>query len=176
MQKAGLYSKFPEDASLILDFKRYLTDSLSVSNCQQEVRSLYTLIISQFQQCSICILSSYDVNANIYFSLSLSKVDNVSRFLRYLQPCGDEPNLDFLKKSIETQDYLKRLRLTDMSTATILNYIKNMIRFVEFLKTKQDLGKEGTKLHSMCQAYKELLQTLRKPVAKVHSHAVVTMK
>ncbi|XP_062305981.1 uncharacterized protein LOC134010129 [Osmerus eperlanus] len=138
MQKAGLYSKFPEDATLISDFKMYLTDSLSVSNCQQEV-------------------------------------DNVSRFLRYLQPRGDEPNLDFLKKSIETRDYLTRLRQTDMSTATILNYIKNMIRFVDFLKTKLDLGKEGTDLNSMCQGYKELLQTLRKPVAKVHSQAVVTM-
>ncbi|XP_062320472.1 uncharacterized protein LOC134022737 [Osmerus eperlanus] len=137
MLKAGLYSKFPDNASLISDFKTYLTDSLSITNSQQEA-------------------------------------NNVSRFLRYLQPKGDEPNLDFLKKSKDTRDYLTKLRLTDMSAANILLYIDNMIRFVGFLKIKLDLGKEGAELQSMCQAYKDLLLSLRKPVAKACFHAVVT--
>ncbi|XP_067091775.1 uncharacterized protein [Osmerus mordax] len=139
MKKAGLYSKFPDDASLISDFKRYVMDSLGITDCQKEV-------------------------------------DKVSRFLRYLQPRGDEPNLDFLKKSIETRDYLTRLRLTDMSAVTILKYIQNMKRFVGFLKIKLDLGKEGTELHSMCQAYKELLQRLKKLVVKARVHETVSIK
>ena len=112
----------------------------------------------------------------MYFSSSLSKVVSVSRFLRYLQPRGDEPNLDFLKKSIETQDFLTKLRLTDMSTFTILLYIRYMLQFVVFLKTKIDPGKEGEELHSMCQAYKKLLHTLRKPIAKANLNELATMK
>ena len=176
MLKAGLYSKFPDESSLISDFKRYLNYILGIANCQKEVRSLSTYIFSQnttFQQCLHFFLMMLMLT---FISHRLSKVDNVSRFLRYLQPSGDEPNLDFLKKSKETRDYLTRLRLTDMSTATILNYIQSMIRFVVFLTIKLDPGEEGAELHSMCQAYKELLLSLKKPVAKARLHEVVTIK
>ncbi len=46
MKEAGLYEKFPEDAKLLVDFKKYLTESLKVPNCQREVRSLSTSVIS----------------------------------------------------------------------------------------------------------------------------------
>ena len=114
--------------------------------------------------------------ANMYFSSFLLKIDNVARFLRYLQPTGGEVGLDFLQKSTETREYLIRLQQTEMSASTILNYIKNMIRFVDFLKTKLDMEKDVPNLHSMCQKYKEFLQTLRKPVSKIHSKAVANTK
>ena len=114
--------------------------------------------------------------ANMYFSSFLLKIDNVARFLRYLQPTGEEVGLDFLKKSTETREYLIRLEQTDMSAATILNYIKNMLRFVEFLKTKLDMETDVHNLHQMCHKYTEFLKTLRKPVSKLHSKAVVNTK
>ncbi len=49
-----------------------------------------------------------------------SEVDSMSPFLRYLQPSGDEPTLDFLTKSKESRDYLARLEDTDMAEAMIL--------------------------------------------------------
>lgn len=114
--------------------------------------------------------------ANIYFSSSLLKIDNVARFLRYLQPEGGEVTMAFLQKSTETREYLICLEQTEMSAATRLNYIKNMIRFVDYLKTRLDMEQEVPNLHTMCQKYKEFLQTLRKPVAKAHSRAVVSTK
>ena len=173
MKKAGLYSKFPDYASLISDFKKYIGSATG----GKVVRSL-SYIFSQN--------TNFNKVPYVFFLLMmlmlkcishrLSKVDNLSRFLRYLQPRGDELNLDFLKKSIETRDYLTKLRLADMSAVTILSYIQSMIRFVIFLKTKIDPGKKGEELHSICQAYKKLLHTLKKRVAKAILHELATTK
>ncbi|KAK2814282.1 hypothetical protein Q5P01_000645 [Channa striata] len=94
------------------------------------------------------------------------EVDNVSRMLRYMQPTGDRVNMDFLKKSTETKDYIVSLKRAKLLPATILNYIKNMIRFVQFLLTR-DVDDQD--FHIGCQAYITLLNTLRKPVSKAHS-------
>ncbi|KAK2814669.1 hypothetical protein Q5P01_000813 [Channa striata] len=94
------------------------------------------------------------------------EVDNVSRMLRYMQPTGDLVNMDFLKKSMETKDYIVSLKRAKLLPATILNYIKNMIRFVQFLLTR-DVDDQD--FHIGCQAYITLLNTLRKPVSKAHS-------
>jgi len=61
-----------------------------------------------------------------------------------------------------------------MGPATILNYIKNMIRFVQYLKTHLNLGEADLDFYRKCQAYLDLLATIRKPVAK--SHSKVTCK
>lgn len=37
MMQAGLYNKFNDNAALLQDFKKYLTVTLKVQNCQQEV-------------------------------------------------------------------------------------------------------------------------------------------
>ncbi|XP_022535113.2 uncharacterized protein LOC111194629 [Astyanax mexicanus] len=100
------------------------------------------------------------------------EVDNVSRFLRFAQPSGDEPTLDFLTRSTETRDFLTRLHNTSMTAATILNYIKNIIRFMDYLKTRLDLGQRDAQLREKCQSFKEMLQTLRKPISKSHSQEV----
>lgn len=89
--------------------------------------------------------------------------------LRYIQPSGDEVHLDFLLKSTETKDYLTQLRRAEMGPATILNYIKNMIRFVQHLKTHLNLAAADADFYRKCQAYLDLLFTLRKPVAKSNS-------
>ncbi|KAK2814202.1 hypothetical protein Q5P01_000706 [Channa striata] len=94
------------------------------------------------------------------------EVDNVSRMLRYMQPTGDRVNMDFLKKSTETKDYIVSLKRAKLLPATILNYIKNMISFVQFLLTR-DVDDQD--FHRGCQAYIMLLNTLRKPVSKAHS-------
>ncbi|XP_048024140.1 uncharacterized protein LOC125253925 [Megalobrama amblycephala] len=101
-------------------------------------------------------------------------IDNVSRMLRYIQPSGDEVTLDFLLKSTETKDFLTQLRRADMGPATILNYIKNMIRFVQYLKTHLNLVAADADFYRKCQAYIDLLTTLRKPVSR--SNSKVTCK
>ncbi|KAG1925603.1 N-lysine methyltransferase KMT5A-like [Pimephales promelas] len=53
-----------------------------------------------------------------------------------------------------------------MGPATILNYVKNMIRFVQYLKTHLNLGEADLDFYRKCQAYLDLLATIRKPVAK----------
>ena len=89
--------------------------------------------------------------------------------LRYIQPNGNEVNIDFLVKSTETQDFLIKLKGAQMGPATILNYIKNMIRFVEYLKTYLNFAAEDPDFHRKCQSYIDLLKSLRKPVAKANS-------
>ncbi|XP_067271178.1 uncharacterized protein [Pseudorasbora parva] len=84
-------------------------------------------------------------------------VDDVSRMLRYIQPSGDEVSLDFLLKSTETKDYLTQLRRADMGPATILNYIKNMIRYERF--------QEGKKSLQECQA---VLRKAKKDMLSVY--------
>lgn len=96
--------------------------------------------------------------------------------LRYLQPSGDEVSMDFLLKSTETKDFLNKLKAAQMGPATILNYIKNMFRFVQFLKTNVDLAAAEPDFHGKCQAYLDLLNALRKPVTKSLSRATCQKK
>ncbi|KAK7152442.1 hypothetical protein R3I93_010609 [Phoxinus phoxinus] len=131
MKEAGLYGKFPAHAKLLVDFKKYLTKSLRISNWQ-------------------------------------NKVDNVSRFLRYVQPTASEPSLDFLSKRTETRDFLTALQRTDMGTTSLNNYIKSIIRFLEYLTTRLDLCRTEPELRSKCKSYTNMLKTLRKTVSKTH--------
>uniref|UniRef100_A0A8C1S358 Si:dkey-23a23.2 n=1 Tax=Cyprinus carpio TaxID=7962 RepID=A0A8C1S358_CYPCA len=131
MKEAGLHNKFPAQAKLLVDFKKYLIVSKKVLNWKQEV-------------------------------------DNVSRFLRYLQPTGIEPSLDFLSKTKEAQDFLTALKRTDMSSATVHNYIKSMNRFLEYLTLRLDFQKRDPQLRTNCQRYTKILETLWKTVLKSH--------
>ncbi|KAJ4918927.1 hypothetical protein JOQ06_022198 [Pogonophryne albipinna] len=72
------------------------------------------------------------------------EVDNVSRFLRYMQPEG-EPNLEFLTKTTETMDYMRALIQSGLSAATILNYWKNIIRFLQYVKGSVDINVDRVK-------------------------------
>ncbi|KAL0152224.1 hypothetical protein M9458_051947, partial [Cirrhinus mrigala] len=99
---------------------------------------------------------------------SQQEVDNVSRFLRYLQPTGSEPSLDFLSKSTETRDFVKALQRADMSASTVLNYIKSMNGFLEYLTLRLDIQKRDPQLRTNCQIYTNMLNTLRKTVSKTH--------
>ncbi|XP_057214685.1 uncharacterized protein LOC130569212 isoform X2 [Triplophysa rosa] len=127
MKGAGLHQKFPSQAKLLVDFKKYLTEALRVPHWQQQV-------------------------------------DNVSRFLRYMQPTGDEPTLDFLSKSTETEEFVKTLQHTKMNAATILKYFKSIYKFLEYLLTRVDLQRADSQLQSSCKNYRQLLNTLRKTV------------
>ncbi|CAM4651640.1 unnamed protein product [Leuciscus chuanchicus] len=91
-----------------------------------------------------------------------TKVDNVSRFLRYLQPTASEPSLDFLSKSTETRDFLTALQRTDMGTTTFYSYIRSIIRFLEYLTTRLDLCRTDPELRSKCQSYTDTLKTVSK--------------
>ncbi|KAK9516040.1 hypothetical protein VZT92_025299 [Zoarces viviparus] len=97
------------------------------------------------------------------------EVDNVARFLRYMQPTGDVPTLDFLKKSTDTRDFFQDLKNTDMTAATILNYIKNILHFVDYLRNRLALVATNSEFRNQCQAYKELVETLRKAIFKTNS-------
>ncbi|KAK5876178.1 hypothetical protein CesoFtcFv8_027174 [Champsocephalus esox] len=99
------------------------------------------------------------------------EVDNVSRFLRYMQPEG-EPNLEFLTKTTETMDYMSALENSGLSAATILNYMKNIIRFLQYVKGSVDMNEDGNKI----QKYIDYLKTMRKPVARKHSGNVCSTR
>ncbi|XP_016112289.1 uncharacterized protein [Sinocyclocheilus grahami] len=87
---------------------------------------------------------------------------DVSRFLRYLQPTGSEPSLDFLSKSRETRDFLTALKRTDVSLVSIHNYIKSMKRFLEYLTPRLDIQKRDPQLRTNCQRYTNMLKTVLK--------------
>lgn len=106
---------------------------------------------------------------HFFLIILLQKVDNVSRFLRYVQPTENEPTLDFLQKTIETRDYFVKLETTAMSPATMLNYMKNIIRYLDYLKTRVDLESSNPELRNRCQIFKEFIQTVRKPVSRSNS-------
>lgn len=75
--------------------------------------------------------------------------------LRYIQPTGNEVNLDFLLKSTETMDFVQRLKGVKMLPATIMSYIKNMIRFIQYLKTDLNLATKGPHLpHAVSKIYR----------------------
>ena len=93
-----------------------------------------------------------------------SKVDNVSRFLRYMQPEG-EATLEFMTKTTETMDYMSALNNSGLSAATILNYMKNIIRFLQYVKGSVDMNEDGNKI----QKYIDYLKTMRKPVGRKHA-------
>ncbi|KAL0185434.1 hypothetical protein M9458_021131, partial [Cirrhinus mrigala] len=90
------------------------------------------------------------------------EVDNVSRFLR-------EPSLDFLSKNKETEDFLTALKHADLCTATILNYVKSIKRFLEYLTARLDLRKRHPRLRSDCQSFTDILNRLRKRLYKSHN-------
>ncbi|XP_062417767.1 uncharacterized protein si:dkey-23a23.2 isoform X2 [Pungitius pungitius] len=91
-----------------------------------------------------------------------TKVDNVSRFLRFMQPTGDFATLDFLTKTTETRDFLNALKSTGLCQRTVCYFIKNILQFVEYLRNGLDVAASNSTLQSQCQAYKELVHTLKK--------------
>lgn len=86
-----------------------------------------------------------------------------------MQPSGDDISMDFLSKDTETIEFIKTLKMAKMGPATILNYIKNMIRFVQFLSTFLHITTEELDYSQKCKAYIDLLRTLRKRMAEEHS-------
>ncbi|XP_026231674.1 uncharacterized protein LOC113172859 [Anabas testudineus] len=94
------------------------------------------------------------------------EVDNVSRMLRYIQPTGEEIDMDFLRKGTEVKDYIESLKGAKLVPSTILNFIKNMIRFVQFLAIRNI---DDMEFYMRCYSYVSLLHTLKKPVSKAHS-------
>ncbi|KAK2907361.1 hypothetical protein Q8A67_006346 [Cirrhinus molitorella] len=97
------------------------------------------------------------------------EVDNVSRFLRYVQPTKSEPSLDFLSKTTETQDFLTALQRADLCAATVLYYIKSIKRFLEYLTARLDLQRRDPQLRTNCQSYTDMLTSLRKRLNKTHN-------
>lgn len=65
----------------------------------------------------------------------------------------------------ESQDFLNKLKGAWTGPNTILNDMKNMNRFVQYLKTHLNFAAGDPDFHRKCQAYIDLLNTLRKPVA-----------
>ena len=96
--------------------------------------------------------------------------------LRYLQPVGDEVNLDFLTKQAATTDYVEALFGVGLNPSTVNNYLKNMGRFLKFLETDVNISAEMTALTSSSDAtyrfklridmYRQLIHDLQKPVYK----------
>ncbi|XP_028990747.3 uncharacterized protein LOC114846136 [Betta splendens] len=101
------------------------------------------------------------------------EVDNVSRMLRYMQPTGKDVDMGFLVKTTETRDFIQALRNADLKPATILNYIKHMIRFVSFLHIRE-FGNKDFKYD--CAGYIQFLSTIKKSVAESHSRTVCSTR
>ncbi|XP_055360600.1 uncharacterized protein LOC114846600 [Betta splendens] len=101
------------------------------------------------------------------------EVDNVSRMLRYMQPTGKDVDMGFLVKTTETRDFIQALWNADLKPATILNYIKHMIRFVSFLHIRE-FGNKDFKYD--CAGYIQFLSTIKKSVAESHSRTVCSTR
>ncbi|KAK7926215.1 hypothetical protein WMY93_008525 [Mugilogobius chulae] len=95
------------------------------------------------------------------------EVDNVSRVLRYIQPTGEDINLDFLDNTTVLGEYFEQLKKVGQSPATRINYIKSLIQFIKFLKLSR--GATDLSIVQKCQHYQEFLTVLRKPISKSHS-------
>ncbi|KAA0720553.1 hypothetical protein E1301_Tti019683 [Triplophysa tibetana] len=91
-------------------------------------------------------------------------LDNVSRFLRSMQPTGDEPTLKFLSKRTKTQEFVTALQNAEMSAGAIINYFKSLSKFLEYLLTRTDLQRKDPHLQGRCENYQHMLKTLRKTV------------
>ncbi|XP_051551677.1 uncharacterized protein LOC127439557 [Myxocyprinus asiaticus] len=93
---------------------------------------------------------------------SQQEVDNVSRFLRYLLPVGDEPTLEFLTKSTETRDFLAALKSTiDLSRAHAASECREILRvskadflniFGQFISGAEVDNSEKTMYRYYCEA------------------------
>ncbi|RVE63434.1 hypothetical protein OJAV_G00136240 [Oryzias javanicus] len=95
------------------------------------------------------------------------EVDNVARVLRYIQPSGDEINLDFIENTTVLGDYFDQLRRVGLSAATRINYIKSLLQFLKFLKISRGGGDHV--FYHKCGHYMDFLTVLRKPISKSHS-------
>ncbi|KAK1876605.1 N-lysine methyltransferase KMT5A-A [Dissostichus eleginoides] len=95
------------------------------------------------------------------------EIDNVARFLRYIQPTGDEPNFDFLTNTTDTMNYFQALDNSTLSASTILNYFKNILRFLKFLRGNLELVIP----RELIDKYSDYLVTLR--VAHTRRHTQV---
>lgn len=60
-----------------------------------------------------------------------------------------------------------------MNASTVLNYIKNLIRFVEFLQMKPELQELDEAHFSRCERFRDLIHILRKPLFKLLSQHTV---
>lgn len=63
-----------------------------------------------------------------------------------------------------------------MNASTVLNYIKNLIRFVKFLKIKPELQELDVAHFSRCERFRDLIHILRKPLFKLLSQHTVKKK
>ncbi|XP_039598343.1 uncharacterized protein si:dkey-23a23.2 [Polypterus senegalus] len=104
------------------------------------------------------------------------EVDNVSRWLRYIQPEAVEPTLDFLHEKVKATDFLKALKESLCCLSTRLNYIKNMIRFVKYVQVTLEYSKEDPQLNQRCRDYIDCLKVARKPIAREYNMEEVSKK
>ncbi|KAL6116501.1 uncharacterized protein ACO6RY_14496 [Pungitius sinensis] len=98
------------------------------------------------------------------------EVDNASRLLRYLQPTGDVATLDFQAKSADTRDFLGRLISAGMSVASTLTYIRNILRFVDHLRSRS--YPSVSDLETKCWAYAGQVEGFRRVMSKSPSSDV----
>lgn len=63
-----------------------------------------------------------------------------------------------------------------MTPATILNYMKNIIRFLQFLTFEYEFEEADPGHRARCDFFKEFIQTVRKAVSKAHSQKIVEKK
>lgn len=132
-------------AKLLADFtsRSSWRRSLRVPNCQQEVRSLYTLILS-----TPISKTFHDVNAKPPFLPSFKK---------------DEPNLDFLTKKPGTTSPASRgLTLVQPPCWTT-----SRTSCGSWSTWRRGWTWSRTSPRQKCQSYKEMLQTSRKLVFQV---------
>ncbi|KAG7500483.1 death domain-associated protein 6-like [Solea senegalensis] len=89
------------------------------------------------------------------------EVDQVSKYLRYLQPSGDILTLDFVTKSAETTGYLQKLKCMGLSTKSLVSHTRSIIGFFEFLRTHPYLKQKDTQLRTMLATTEMMLRSLR---------------
>ncbi|XP_041649782.1 uncharacterized protein LOC121513846 isoform X2 [Cheilinus undulatus] len=99
------------------------------------------------------------------------EVDNVNRFLKFVQDGGDEPTTAFLTLSTETKNFFASLESCGLQPASVHYYMKSIMWFVQFLQTRLDPGDQVER--NKCQAFTDMVRNLRKQGSKADTQGLV---
>lgn len=94
------------------------------------------------------------------FSIYVFQVENVSRFLFFMDP--SEVSLSFLKDISKMQTFVSQLKMTGLSHQTIAGYIINISRFLLFILKNTNLQVEDPSLAKSLLDFQSNLKDIKK--------------
>ncbi|XP_053577382.1 uncharacterized protein LOC128666681 [Bombina bombina] len=86
------------------------------------------------------------------------EVESVSRFLYYMDPA--DANTSFFSNIPQTREFFSTLESVGMSQQTVANYIKNINRFVRYLRLGTNMKFDKPKLYSKALQFEDILRDI----------------